>query len=318
MKLIYCAAWIAVMSIALSCNSVNNDTSPKLTKTGIELAEVKEYETNYKPGIMKMAGGETADSTVKQEPPGNGNPRKQPSAPQQNIDWDKKIVKNASINAEVKDYKNFYASLREKIKSVGGYIAQEEQNQSDYKIENSLAIKVPVDQFDNALVQLTANTDKINEKKITSSDVTTEVVDTRSRMEAKRQVRARYLDLLKQAKNMEDILNVQNEINGVQEEIESAAGRIEYLNHASAFSTINMTFFQVLNVSAKDKDNPGFGTKLTNAFSIGSNWISDLFIGLVSIWPLFLVVAFVVIVYRRTKGRKEKPYMKQPASEVVS
>jgi hypothetical protein len=33
------------------------------------------------------------------------------------------------------------------------------------------------------------------------------------------------------AKNMEEILSVQSEINGIQEEIESAAGRIEYLGH---------------------------------------------------------------------------------------
>ena len=92
----------------------------------------------------------------------------------------------------MKDYKSYYNSLREKVKAVGGYIAQEEQNQSDYKIENSLVIKVPVDQFDNALVQLTANTENLNEKKITLSDVTTEVIDTKSRMEAKRQVRLRY------------------------------------------------------------------------------------------------------------------------------
>ena len=105
---------------------------------------------------------------------------------------------------------------------------------------------------------------------------------------------------------MEEILRVQSEINGVQEEIESAAGRIEYLGHASTFSTINMTFFQVLNVSAKDKDTPSFGTELADSFSVGWKWIRDLFIGIVAIWPLFFLVAFVVIMYKRTKLRKGK------------
>ena len=82
---------------------------------------------------------------------------------------------------------------------------------------------------------------ELNEKKITSEDVTTEVIDTRSRLEAKKQVRLRYLDLLKQAKNMEEILSVQSEINGIQEQIESAAGRMEYLQHSSSFSTIHLT-----------------------------------------------------------------------------
>jgi hypothetical protein len=314
----YCAAWMAVMSIVLSCNTSTNDSKINKQLSKIPDLELKEPERGLMNETFMTASDQAADSVAKQETPGTGNPKQKQQGPQQNIDWDKKIVKNASINAEVKDYKSFYASLREKVKSVGGYIAQEEQNQSDYKIENSISIKVPVDQFDNALVQLTANTDKINEKKVTSEDVTTEVVDTKSRMEAKREVRSRYLDLLKQAKNMEEILNVQNEINGVQEQIESAAGRIQYLSHASTFSTINMTFFQVLNVSAKDKDNPSFGTELAGSFSVGWKWIRDLFIGIVAIWPLFFLVAFLVIMYKRTKLRKDKQGLKQQGSEVLS
>lgn len=221
-------------------------------------------------------------------------------------DWDKKIIKTASLNLEVKDYGIYSNSFRDKIRNLGGYIAQEEQNQSDYKIENTIVIKVPVDQFDNAVALLTSDVKKLNEKKISSQDVTAEYVDTKSRMEAKKQVRERYLDLLKQAKNMEEILNVQSEINGIQEEIESAAGQIEYLGHSAAFSTINLTYFQVLNSSAKSDDKPSFGTKVADAFKTGWGWIVDLFVGLVSIWPLLVVVFGLVIIYRRSGIGKSK------------
>jgi hypothetical protein len=308
MKIIYNAACIAVMSIVLSCNNFNNDKeSPKQLASNNGVMDI----------TLEQKENMESDTIGEQIPAGTGD-RQQPPAPPQNTDWDKKIIKVASINAEVKDYKSYYGSLREKVKSVGGYIAQEEQNQSDYKIENSLVIKVPVDQFDNALVQLTANTERINEKKITSSDVTTEVIDTKSRMEAKRQVRLRYLDLLKQAKNMEEILHVQNEINGVQEQIESAAGRIEYLGHASTFSTINITYYQVLNVSAKNVDKPTFGTEVANAFSVGWFWIKSLFVGIVTLWPLLFLIAGAVIMYRRTKVHKVKQEIPQQGNQAVS
>ena len=43
--------------------------------------------------------------------------KKQPSTTQVvRTDWDKKIIKTASLNLEVKDYNGFYASLREKVK----------------------------------------------------------------------------------------------------------------------------------------------------------------------------------------------------------
>ncbi|MBK8143038.1 MAG: DUF4349 domain-containing protein [Chitinophagaceae bacterium] len=185
-------------------------------------------------------------------------------------------------------------------------MAQEEQRQSAYKIENTLVIKVPVEQFDNALVQLTDKAEKLNEKKITSQDVSTEYIDTRSRMESKKQVRQQYIELLKQAKNMEDILNVQSEINSIQEEIEAAAGRVEYLGHSSAYSTINLTYYQVLNSSASDIDKPSFGTRISAAFKTGWEWITSLFVGLVSIWPLFLLTFLALIFYRRMKPAKVK------------
>jgi len=43
-----------------------------------------------------------------------------------------------------------------------------------------------------------------------------------------------------------------------------------------------------------------------------------LFIGIVAIWPLFFLVAFVVIMYKRTKLRKGKLDLTQKSREAVS
>jgi Domain of unknown function (DUF4349) len=300
MKYFKSTALIAISILIFSCGKNDSKIMSLKKEPAQEETAIAENKKPMDNGLF------SADTTVQQIP--ESDKKKQPSqtVPAANPDWDKKIIKTASLNLEVKEYKEFYSSLREKVRNLGGYIAQEEQSQSDYKIENSMTIKIPVDQFDNAIVQLTNNAQKINEKKITSQDVTTEVVDTKSRMEAKKQVRQRYMDLLKQAKNMEEILSVQSEINNTQEEIESSAGRIEYLSHASTFSTIDLTYYQILNSSAKDMDNPSFGTKLSNAFKTGWSWVGDLFVGLVSIWPLLFLVFAAIIFYKRTRVAKTK------------
>ena len=300
------AAIIAAMTIAFACNRENEAKTAENVANSFSPSEVtiadkesnnfkKEYEGNFR-----------ADSIGKQQLPGDKQkqPAPQPSLPR--VDWDKKIIKTASLRLEVKDYNSFASSLREKIKEFGGYIAQEEQIQSQYKIENSLSIKVPVDQFEDAVAQISSKAEAVNEKKIISQDVTGEFVDTRSRIEAKKQVRLRYMDLLKQAKNMEEILNVQSQIDGIQEQIESAAGRIEYLGHSSVFSTINLTYYQILNASAIDNEKPSFGAELNSAFRNGWSWMGDLFVGLVSIWPLLLLIFSAVVIYKRTKHQKPK------------
>jgi hypothetical protein len=252
----------------------------------------------------KVSGNEdeNADKKQQQQP----KQSQTQAQPQPKIDWDKKIIKTANLNLEVKKYNEFYKSLRERVTQLGGYVAQEQQTQTDYKLENTLVIKVPVDQFDNALSQVTTGVEKVNEKRISSEDVTTEVVDTKSRIEAKRQIRLKYLELLKQARNMEEILNVQSEINGVQEDIESATSRVNYLTHSASYSTINLTFYEVLNATAINNDKPSFSTRVGNAFSNGWNAVSDFFVGLISIWPLFLLIAIVVVIIKRIKPVKIK------------
>lgn len=103
---------------------------------------------------------------------------------------------------------------------------------------------------------------------------------------------------------MEEVLQVQNEINGIQEEIESATGRVEYLSHQSSYSTINLTFYQPINGYKPADGAPSFFTRVTDAFKAGAKWIADLFVGLISIWPLLLAVFVIYIGWKRVKPAK--------------
>jgi hypothetical protein len=294
-----------LLTTLIACDKQKNEKGISELKRQTEEAGLQQKD-NY---TVTDAADYSVDTTIAPPapPPGEPEKQKQPiSKPIPNPDWDKKIIKTADLNIEIKEYHSYSKGIREKIKGLGGYMAQEEQKQDDYKIENIITIKVPVDQFDNAINQLSANVEKLNEKKITSQDVTAEYVDTRSRMEAKKQVRNRYMELLKQARNMQEILDVQSEINAIQEEIESAAGRIEYLGQSSAYSTINLTYYQVLNPSAKTDDTPGFGHQIADAFRTGWGWITELFIGIVSIWPLVIAIGFGIAFFRKNKAERSK------------
>ncbi len=218
-----------------------------------------------------------------------------------NPDWDKKMIKTGSLRVEVKNFRNFSNSVHTNIKRFGAYIAQEEQTSTDEKTETVITIKVPVDQFENMINQLPGEEDKVLERKISTEDVTGDIVDTKARLEARKQMRAKYLELLKQSKNMEDALSVQNSVNGVQEEIESAADRVQALSHQALFSTINLTFFQpAAGYSAPDA-NPGFLTRIGQAFKTGGTWLADLFVGLISVWPLLLVIGLLYIGWKKMK-----------------
>lgn len=291
-------AGIAFLLLAISCNQANK-------KEESQSAVVTDIQLN-------APVSDTAALAFEQSPaiPGQEKP-KQPTktasqSPESKPDWNKKIIKTATLNVEVKEYAKFNQVVHLSAEKFGGYIADEQQAETGYKIENTITIKVPVDQFQSTVDFLTSGDGKINEKKISSEDVTTQVVDTKSRLEAKKQVRLRYLDLLKQAKNMEEILQVQTEVNDIQEEIESAAGRINYLSNASAMSTIHLTYYQVINASAIDTETISFWEKTKGAFLSGWNGLVEVLIGLLNIWPVALIGCIIFWAAKRSIFKKVK------------
>lgn len=281
---------VSIVTISAGCNGTNQQE---------DVASIKEV------AMENIQTDIAVDTTIQSEPPPPPSPKQgtQPvvndAPPAVKIDWDKKIVKTATLQAEVKDFSLYSQGLVQRVKALGGYISQEQQNQTDYRIENTVTIKIPVSQFDQAVAALLKNVQKVDTRQISSEDVTSAYIDSKSRLEAKKEVRLRYLELLKSARNMKDIIEVQKEINYIQEEIEMVTGRINYLGHASAMSTIHLTYYQVLNMTGGSKGTPGFIEELKDSFANGWYWLGELFIGLVAIWPLVLLIVFVALLIRR-------------------
>jgi hypothetical protein len=248
-----------------------------------------------------------ADREEEAPPTPRDNGRQQGGAPTPqptpNPDWDRKIVKTADLHMKVKNFQQFTDRLHAAVKQSGGYIAQEQQTQDASEIENTVTIKVPVDRFEDLMGQLPGDSDKLDQKRVSSDDVTMELVDTKSRLETKKEVRERYLELLKQAHSMKDIITVQNEINDIQGQMDQAAGRIAWLGHSSAYSTINLRFFQVLDEAAHDNPTPGFAHRLKEAIAEGWTGLSVLLLELISVWPLWLGLGIVVVWVRKWRMR---------------
>lgn len=286
-------------AILISCdtkNKSNTGDTMAATINNVPDAKVMSQENKKILSIdQQVPVADTVSKTVvlKNEP-GTGS-----------IDWDKKIIKTASLKLEVKNFKSYSDNLHKTVKQFGGYIANEENSSAEDRSETVMSIKVPVAQFEDLMNQLPAADSKIMERKISTEDVTGEMVDTQSRLEAKKQMRLKYLEFLKQSKNMEEVLQVQTEINNIQEAIESAAGRVGYLSHQSAYSTINLSFYEPLpGFKVVEPEHPSFLGKLTHAFTSGASWIADLFVALVSIWPLWLIIAIVLLLIKKMRPSK--------------
>lgn len=242
--------------------------------------------------------------TLQQQAPADTIKQKGVNAITSVTDRDKKVIKTATLKLEVKDHKRYSETLYSSIKQFGGYTAAEEQLMQEGMIETTVAIKVPVAHFESLINQLSGPETKVMERKISTDDVTTQVVDTKARLEAKKQMRLKYLDFLQQSKNMAEVLQVQQEINGIQEEIEAASGRVNYLQNQALFSTINLVYYQPLAGYHPSGDKPGFFKRVSAAFRMGMNGIAEMLVALISVWPLLVLALLAWIGWRKLKAGK--------------
>jgi hypothetical protein len=216
---------------------------------------------------------------------------------------EKKIIKTADIKFGVSDYKKTKSKIESIVKKYKGFISQENESNNSYSIGNSITIRVPFQNFDSIVNALEGEADKFESKSINLNDVTEEFIDIEKRLENKRKVEAQYLEILKKAYTIHDILEVNEHIRVIREEIEAKEGRLKYLSNQVGLSTVTLYIHQDF-----DTVSYGFFHKIGEALSGGWNGFLGFIVGLIYVWPLILIGFIIFLLVRRgiRKRRENK------------
>ena len=103
-----------------------------------------------------------------------------------------------------------------------------------------VSIRIPAGSLLQVLSELEDLAIDVKSRSLTSQDVTDEFVDTQSRLKSLRASEQVHLDMLSNARNVEEALMVQDRISAIQSDIEALQGRINYLSEIAAYSLINV------------------------------------------------------------------------------
>ncbi|OWY19470.1 DUF4349 domain-containing protein [Sphingobacteriales bacterium UPWRP_1] len=214
-----------------------------------------------------------------------------------------KIIKNASIKMQVEKYAPGLNQVKQIVNRQGGVISAENEYNSPYRLENNMVIRIPAQRFDTLVTELLAIAIYVENKQITSEDVTEQYVDIEARMNAKKQVEARYLDILKKAGKIDEILSVERQLGIIREEIDAAQGKLKYFDSRVQYSTINLNLYQQLDYTAPSPDRR-FTGRIKEAFLAGWRGLLEFLVGLVNIWPFLLIL--VASLWAIARWRKNK------------
>jgi len=107
---------------------------------------------------------------------------------------------------------------------------------------------------------------------------------------------------------MKDILEIEEKIRALEEEIESTTGRIRYLDDQVSFSTLYLTITKEIPYKYVPSEEPSFWERIKESAGDGWKNLINLLLYLVEIWPLYLIIAACIPIFRWLKRKIAKGF----------
>lgn len=218
----------------------------------------------------------------------------------------KKIIKDGRMGLRVSDLENTKARVDTIIQLHGGYYASERLTNSDWETSYHLNIRIPSEHFARFISDIETGDGEILHKEIDARDVTDQFIDLETRLENKRNYLKRYNDLLVKANSIKEILEIEEKIRALEEDIESATGRLKYLSDQVDYSTLDLTISAQKNFKYNPDKRDKFAERLKQALSKGWFGLVDFFLFLIHIWPFWMIAALILYLWRKYKMKRKR------------
>jgi len=155
------------------------------------------------------------------------------------------VIKNADLAIVVADVEGRMKNIQVMAQQMGGFVVSSNlyQNYTNTNVkvpEAQIVIRVPSEKLEEAMNQIKKDTVEVQTENISGQDVTAEYVDLQSRLKNYEAAEAQLNDILKNATDTEDVVNIFNQLVYYREQIELVKGQIKYYEEAAALSAISI------------------------------------------------------------------------------
>jgi len=208
------------------------------------------------------------------------------------------IIREGELGFETGDQAQTRTEILRSVEAHHGYLSENSEHRSDSRIEQVMVIRVPPDQFDGLLEDISRGVVDFDVRRVQAIDVTEAYVDVEARLKTRKETETRYQELLKQAGSVEDVLKIEEQIDRLRVEIESTEGRLRLLQDRESWSTLRVQFYQTTGSA------PMFVVRFLKSLSAGWTGVVETVIVIAALWPL-LVIGLLIAVLVRFRNRRE-------------
>ncbi|MDQ7093440.1 DUF4349 domain-containing protein [Desulfosporosinus sp. PR] len=223
-----------------------------------------------------------------------------------------KITHDVTLTLEVTNPTDTLNQVKQKAEQMGGYIVESQQNGSAGQLSAQMTVKVPadkLDEFTNSFVSW----GKVLDQHTAADDISNQYYDSQNRLQTLQAEENRYLEILNQAKTVDDILKVENALGNIRQQIEQLEGQLKLWNNQVDYSTVTFQFVanSSPNVTVKNSWQPVSWQKTWIAAqnaclkTISSSWnvLNYLAVGLGYVLPYLFLGLVGWAVYRIRKKK---------------
>ncbi|MFA5945597.1 MAG: DUF4349 domain-containing protein [Patescibacteria group bacterium] len=161
-----------------------------------------------------------------------------------------RIIKTGSLTLEVKSSREGAQKVSEIAGTQGGFVESSNVvENNDGTVSAYATIRVPEAKFEATLGALRALALRVSSESINGQDVTEQYTDLQARLTNAQAQEQQYLEILKKATTITDILAVQQNLSQIRYQIESYQGQIKSLGNQTTYSTISVTLIEQANLN---------------------------------------------------------------------
>lgn len=274
-------------------------------------SESPNYSASVAPemGIMPSVGntgGATGDIAPIMPVP-------EPQTPPADETLSKKITYNMNASLQVEDVSQALAMVTQEIAGLGGYVIESSESNHQNNSSAYATFKIPSQQLEGFKGRL-SEIGKVLNHSTNSNDITNQYYDTQSRLKNLAAQEARYLEILKEAKTVEEILHIESYLSSTRMQIEQLQGQVKLWDHQVAYSTVTINLQNTPNpVSVDDPWKPVSWANTWQAAkdavlkTISSTWngINYLVVGIAYAIPYLLIGGGLLGAYKLIKKSRQ-------------
>lgn len=231
----------------------------------------------------------------------------------------RKWIVTVYMHAETEELDPAIAGVDAKIASMGGYVEDQSiYNGSTYDSRRyrsaNLTIRIPVEKVDEFAAEVSGIANVVSKEK-NLEDITLTYSATESRVKALETEQTRLLELLAEAENMSDLLEIEGRLTDVRYELEQVTSQLRLYNNQIDFATVHLNLSEVQEYTPTEE--PTLWERISGGFmdsieGVGEGFV-DIFVWIIVCSPYFAVFAavsaVVMLLFKRLpkcKLRKKK------------